>query len=787
MKKSDRLITMKKIILTLCLMLIGIESKSVILHAFGAGDGTLAHPYEISTIEQLKAIGTDGPWDAAYILMNDLDLSGSDWVPLGTSGSHAFKGHFDGNGNNITGLSSSASFSAQGSVYFGLFYELVNASVTNLNLTNVAIDLSITDGNFYVGVLAGKVSAEEGMSFSLTNVTVSGSLAVTYHYTTIMMSERFLGGLAGQMSADSLAENPEESFVNACTVDADLSLVFDQKAGVPFDTAQLNLGGLAGYASDVIFSDNQVLQSSLSLSTNGDIQYFYDSTFTGGLVGTYVSTLDFASGDQAVFDGNLVQETTIHGLYRVGGVIGVYKGDNYNVLENNMIDRLTIWASSRTGGIVGEANTLTIGASVVKDLTLHGIETYTVNIGGVIGYGVGIRFDGLISVTDMTYRTDPLVIDDYVSRIGGLAGLLDTASTHGLIVLDQIDIKAFNNLAGAVADLGNSTFNHVIATNVVLQGSNLIGGLFGSVTTANLSDLSVNASITGKSGPLGGMIAYLYGPISLERSYALGHITSGGNVAGGLIGMTLVAWNDQEVTLTDVFSRVDIDFYDDGWVVVGGLIGRGSVNDSPSTNKITMTSAYYAGTITFVPDEDHPTYDGTRIGAFIGMDASVGRHVLTDVYYDSTLFIWENKTGLGEGKTTNELKTKAGYGNFDFTGLDNWFLSPSLNDGYAMFNPGLVRVDFMDPDGQWIEVVIMLPGSKVTKPTDPVKTDYIFDGWFDDQDQVFDFDASLTDSVTLTAKFSEKMPDTGQSGSFSALLAGLGLILLSMSRKKRLS
>ena len=44
-------------------------------------------------------------------------------------------------------------------------------------------------------------------------------------------------------------------------------------------------------------------------------------------------------------------------------------------------------------------------------------------------------------------------------------------------------------------------------------------------------------------------------------------------------------------------------------------------------------------------------------------------------------------------------------------------------------------------------------GEKVSKPTDPTKTGYTFDGWYKD-DTKFDFDTAITANITLTAKWS---------------------------------
>lgn len=68
-----------------------------------AGSGTSADPYIITTAAQLADIPTFG-MSAFYKLENDIDLSSyGNWTPIGSSGT-PFKGVFDGNKHEITGL-----------------------------------------------------------------------------------------------------------------------------------------------------------------------------------------------------------------------------------------------------------------------------------------------------------------------------------------------------------------------------------------------------------------------------------------------------------------------------------------------------------------------------------------------------------------------------------------------------------------------------------------------------------------------------------------------------------
>lgn len=66
------------------------------------GSGTPEDPYKIYTASELDNVRND--MAASYILMNDIDLGGIDFQPIG-DGTTTFTGTFDGNGYTISNLS----------------------------------------------------------------------------------------------------------------------------------------------------------------------------------------------------------------------------------------------------------------------------------------------------------------------------------------------------------------------------------------------------------------------------------------------------------------------------------------------------------------------------------------------------------------------------------------------------------------------------------------------------------------------------------------------------------
>jgi len=131
------------------------------------GMGTEQYPYKIRTAEQFMSIGTKGyvteangriySWGAYYILMNDIEVSSDDYIPIGNNSGN-FTGTFDGDGHTIY-------FTYNGGNYQGLF------GVNSGTIKNLTVSGDVTGGNNF-GMLVGENKGIIENCF--TSGTVSG-------------------------------------------------------------------------------------------------------------------------------------------------------------------------------------------------------------------------------------------------------------------------------------------------------------------------------------------------------------------------------------------------------------------------------------------------------------------------------------------------------------------------------------------------------------------------------------------------------------------------------------
>ena len=133
----------------------------------------------IETTEQMNAVRDN--LSGKYCLLNDIDL-GSSWTPIGQfywneygSPSNQFRGHFDGNGFEITYCIEHHSGWSNASTYsYGLFGTTLDATIENLKV-NVYMDLTKTADSASTGCYAGGIAGWAKNS-SFENCTVRGSI-----------------------------------------------------------------------------------------------------------------------------------------------------------------------------------------------------------------------------------------------------------------------------------------------------------------------------------------------------------------------------------------------------------------------------------------------------------------------------------------------------------------------------------------------------------------------------------------------------------------------------------
>lgn len=241
--------------------------------AFAGGSGTVADPYQIETLEQLRLVAQN--YTSHFKLIADIDMGYNVWTPIGNN-TLAFKGTFDGNGHTISNLSV---VSTDG--YAGLFGKVQNGYVHDLIINNA----SITSSGNYAGVLGGHFS-----DTTVKDITIKGDVEVTglskaayvggaighfdgkantnYYPQSIgkvyvegfVSSDtgKYVGGVIGNISGASAGEISSKA--NVISNGDDIGGLFGRMSSVTLDdvisygdvTGKSNVGGIAGEMSSSV-------------------------------------------------------------------------------------------------------------------------------------------------------------------------------------------------------------------------------------------------------------------------------------------------------------------------------------------------------------------------------------------------------------------------------------------------------------------------------------------------------------------------------------------------------
>lgn len=380
---------------------------------FSAGEGTSANPYQVTSVEHLKAMA-DEPSAyyklAANIVVNDPGIfeyengaiSGVkdgatvvEWEPIDFSGT--FTG---GSSNYITGL-----YVTSDNANGGLFSTLTNATITGINL-----DFALIESDEYAGILAGKA---EGTT-TITGGVFSGSVIGK---TTKTMNT--VGGVVGVLGKDASINEKTVSY-------ADVTGATSYSANVG-GVAGINYGTITG----AVFAGN----------VYGTATY-YDASI-GGIAGYNTGSVDNCRTEYGKVGG---ESTALVNDCYVGGIVGLNKGTvEYNV--NGVAVSAENFSSGDSivaaGGVVGA----TIDAGISENKNTGAVTGEYAYAGGVAGIAVSDSGEMTVSACD-----NAGAVTSIYGVAGGIVGRA-VAAGEGYVSI-KLYVQNCNN-TGALA--GNAT------------------------------------------------------------------------------------------------------------------------------------------------------------------------------------------------------------------------------------------------------------------------------------------------------------------------------------------
>jgi fibronectin-binding autotransporter adhesin len=297
--------------------------------------------HNIQTVEDLRDIESD--LVGSYYLMNDLDLSGENWEPIG-SGVSDFNGVFDGQGYTISNLTYDDTVPGLG--VGGLFGRVIGGEIKNLTLNGIDIT-----GKRLVGTLIARVD----MGSSDKNLTVNN---VSINDVAI-----------GEQDSDGLTESG--GVIGSCNASGSYVVDFSDCS---IDGLQMTsssdvstyLGGFSGYFGGTL---RRCHATGGITGANGNV---------GGLIGS----ADIIDIMDCCVDVDIVGDSSGH---YIGGFIGSVDSGSADVSIINCYSAGVIVSGDNSYGIGGF-----LGGIVLNDLnSLSIINSYSIGHVSCLGTSVG--------------------------------------------------------------------------------------------------------------------------------------------------------------------------------------------------------------------------------------------------------------------------------------------------------------------------------------------------------------------------------------------------------------
>lgn len=345
----------------------------------------------VADLAKLASFVNDPEYNAkysakSYKLMNDLDLSAYDWLPIGAASSNPFRGIFDGNNKTIRGLDPRNN----PDVAKGLFGYIIGSDENTGIIKDLNVDCNINLSSGNVGGIAGVLE-----SGTIVNCSVSGRIEVQgsetannvggivgnlgngksdnkliiencNSSTNITSSGNFVGGIVGL--ADASSTQGLSAIIRKCysTGKIGSSKVVSNSPGV---------GGIAGNFS----AKNGLIEFCYS---TGDIEYKLTSQIqAGGIVG--VMNGDGNTINACYSTGNIIGKG-----HRSGGIIGdlrVGKHTVSNCYSTGNIGSIEKPCGNSAGGIIGILNGNTLMQTIINCYSTGTIYSSGTSLGGIIG------------------------------------------------------------------------------------------------------------------------------------------------------------------------------------------------------------------------------------------------------------------------------------------------------------------------------------------------------------------------------------------------------------------
>lgn len=327
-------------------------------------------------------------------LVNDIDLAGSDWTPIGTD-SNPFRGVFDGGGNKISNLSITKTGTDNIDLHLGLFG--VVEGVPNDSFTQVSSIINDTTGIQLdqTNISEGKYTAViKNLNLENVNIKASGSmvgsLAGLVNDALISNVHVTSGEIVGTNSVGGIIGRGYGTVITECSTSTELTVGSgDNKTGNVY-----NFGGIAGSLRST--DGGSSLCAVIDTDNYASLSVYLSAGGVGGIVGQTNSGFPFIIfGCENHGNVTITSNVTVTNVYSAvaGGIAGQTPGTTDNIIANSKnYGNVTSSSTTPSGSVSGIANYY---SGLIYGCENHGdISGNAYYAAGMVSYGSTVIVDG---------------------------------------------------------------------------------------------------------------------------------------------------------------------------------------------------------------------------------------------------------------------------------------------------------------------------------------------------------------------------------------------------------
>ncbi len=701
------------------------------------GSGTLASPYQISTISNLQWVSTNNTsWSKHFEQTSDIDASttstwnsGAGFSPIG-DGTTSFTGVYDGGNHIISNLFIDRDANDQG--FFG---RTDGATITDLGIVGCSITGSTRTGAL-ASLCIGSTSIQRCYSTgSVTGSSTTGGLVGFLRYsseihesysTCSITSGQSTGGLVGKTNNSALIECSYSrgtvtgsSYVGGLVGENQASNVY-----FCYSTGLVNgsviVGGLIGYTDnltiincvwDIDSSGQSTSQGGIGLNTDAMKEMdVYTSLSWDFMVETSDGTNDNWGMNGLYNDGYPFLAWQGYEHFPPAGTEPIGEGISSNPYIVSNLDNL-LWASShveswdkffRMASNVDATDTYLWldgdGFRPIGNISMPFTGTFDGNEYRISNLHIDRpddSYQGLFGVAQSAAIYDLRVTNVYINgynRVGALIG--SVTGSYVLRCRSTGDVIGYNTrIGGLIGQVGSSSEIEECSSSCSVDGLNETGGLIGRFMNSTLVSSYATGSVEGTFDG-GGLIGVASNGAHVDNCYATGPVEAA-NGAAGLISVI----NDTNVSSCYCMNTVESDNVRAGGFA-GIVEGTSQVSNCFNQGTINLTNIVIGGFAAQI-SETAVIEDCYSVCAMNGSSSEVGGFV-GEIFDTPDIFncFWdEDVSGItssagGTGMTTTDMQLMdtyylAGWDFIDefYNGSDNyWGLNASENGGYPFLS-----------------------------------------------------------------------------------------------------